>query len=267
MRFQRCSSEVLAVNTQSPGGAHLLPMSRLWRRLCRAQPSLRARIRLPTRPWRAGRCSRQLISKFSVVPTPSYRPAPRPTTGATASFTCARNSTRRSEHQGSRRMSETRQPPPFGRRNLPCLWTPECFMHNWLMLSTWPAPFRTQLSREHFRKGNKYAQGQRHSGVFDRARRPAQIAAIRPAGHFPPSYTADCRHTTHLQRPWRQGGDTRQKPAPVPGQPQGPDETPQTNVWEWGTSKDGVIEIQGDHRGKIAAALQHLGYKTKMAGG
>jgi translation initiation factor 1 len=34
-----------------------------------------------------------------------------------------------------------------------------------------------------------------------------------------------------------------------------------------GTSKDGVIEIQGDHREKIAAALQHLGYKTKMAGG
>jgi translation initiation factor 1 len=34
-----------------------------------------------------------------------------------------------------------------------------------------------------------------------------------------------------------------------------------------GTSKDGVIEIQGDHRETIAVALQHLGYKTKMAGG
>jgi translation initiation factor 1 len=34
-----------------------------------------------------------------------------------------------------------------------------------------------------------------------------------------------------------------------------------------GTSKDGVIEIQGDHRETIAAALQHSGYKTKMAGG
>jgi translation initiation factor 1 len=34
-----------------------------------------------------------------------------------------------------------------------------------------------------------------------------------------------------------------------------------------GTSKDGMIEIQGDHRETIAAALQHLGYKTKMAGG
>jgi translation initiation factor 1 len=34
-----------------------------------------------------------------------------------------------------------------------------------------------------------------------------------------------------------------------------------------GTSKDGVIEIQGDHREKVAAALQRLGYKTKMAGG
>ena len=34
-----------------------------------------------------------------------------------------------------------------------------------------------------------------------------------------------------------------------------------------GTIKDGVIEIQGDHRIKIAAALQQLGYKTKIAGG
>ena len=34
-----------------------------------------------------------------------------------------------------------------------------------------------------------------------------------------------------------------------------------------GTSKDGVLEIQGDHREKIAATLQQLGYKTKMAGG
>jgi translation initiation factor 1 len=33
-----------------------------------------------------------------------------------------------------------------------------------------------------------------------------------------------------------------------------------------GTIKDGVIEIQGDHRETIAVALQHLGYKTKMAG-
>ncbi len=34
-----------------------------------------------------------------------------------------------------------------------------------------------------------------------------------------------------------------------------------------GTIKDGVIEIQGDHRETIALALQQLGYKTKMAGG
>jgi translation initiation factor 1 len=34
-----------------------------------------------------------------------------------------------------------------------------------------------------------------------------------------------------------------------------------------GTSKDGVIEIQGDHREAIAVALQSLGYKTKLAGG
>lgn len=34
-----------------------------------------------------------------------------------------------------------------------------------------------------------------------------------------------------------------------------------------GTIKDGVIEIQGDHRQKIAETLQSLGYKVKIAGG
>jgi translation initiation factor 1 len=34
-----------------------------------------------------------------------------------------------------------------------------------------------------------------------------------------------------------------------------------------GTIKDGVIEIQGDHREKVAASLRTLGYKTKFVGG
>jgi translation initiation factor 1 len=34
-----------------------------------------------------------------------------------------------------------------------------------------------------------------------------------------------------------------------------------------GTVKDGVIEIQGDHREKLALYLQKAGYKTKLAGG
>lgn len=34
-----------------------------------------------------------------------------------------------------------------------------------------------------------------------------------------------------------------------------------------GTIKDGVIEIQGEQRQKIAEVLQHLGYKVKIAGG
>ncbi len=34
-----------------------------------------------------------------------------------------------------------------------------------------------------------------------------------------------------------------------------------------GTVKDWVIEIQGDHREKIVAALQQRGYTVKLAGG
>jgi translation initiation factor 1 len=34
-----------------------------------------------------------------------------------------------------------------------------------------------------------------------------------------------------------------------------------------GTVKDGIIEIQGEHRGKIAQVLQKMGYKVKIAGG
>ena len=34
-----------------------------------------------------------------------------------------------------------------------------------------------------------------------------------------------------------------------------------------GTVKDGVIEIQGEHREKIADTLRKLGYKIKVAGG
>lgn len=34
-----------------------------------------------------------------------------------------------------------------------------------------------------------------------------------------------------------------------------------------GAVKEGTIEIQGDHRERIAAELQNLGYKTKLIGG
>jgi predicted translation initiation factor SUI1 len=34
-----------------------------------------------------------------------------------------------------------------------------------------------------------------------------------------------------------------------------------------GTVKDGRIEIQGDHRDRIIAELEGLGYRTKRAGG
>ena len=34
-----------------------------------------------------------------------------------------------------------------------------------------------------------------------------------------------------------------------------------------GTVKDSIIEIQGEHREKVAEALKKLGYKIKIAGG
>ncbi len=34
-----------------------------------------------------------------------------------------------------------------------------------------------------------------------------------------------------------------------------------------GAAKDGVVEIQGDHRDKVAARLEHQGYRVKLAGG
>jgi translation initiation factor 1 len=34
-----------------------------------------------------------------------------------------------------------------------------------------------------------------------------------------------------------------------------------------GSAKDGVVEIQGDHREKIAARLERQGYRVKLAGG
>jgi translation initiation factor 1 len=34
-----------------------------------------------------------------------------------------------------------------------------------------------------------------------------------------------------------------------------------------GTVKEGLIEIQGEHREKIAEALKKMGYKVKIAGG
>ena len=34
-----------------------------------------------------------------------------------------------------------------------------------------------------------------------------------------------------------------------------------------GSSKDGVVEIQGDHRDKVAARLRATGYTVKLAGG
>ena len=34
-----------------------------------------------------------------------------------------------------------------------------------------------------------------------------------------------------------------------------------------GTAKDGVIEIQGDHRERVVAALRKAGHEVKLAGG
>jgi translation initiation factor 1 len=34
-----------------------------------------------------------------------------------------------------------------------------------------------------------------------------------------------------------------------------------------GAAKEGVVEIQGDHRAKIVARLESQGYRVKLAGG
>jgi translation initiation factor 1 len=34
-----------------------------------------------------------------------------------------------------------------------------------------------------------------------------------------------------------------------------------------GAAKDGVVEIQGDHRAKVVARLESRGYRVKLAGG
>ena len=34
-----------------------------------------------------------------------------------------------------------------------------------------------------------------------------------------------------------------------------------------GSAKDGVVEIQGDHRAKVVARLESRGYRVKLAGG
>jgi translation initiation factor 1 len=40
-----------------------------------------------------------------------------------------------------------------------------------------------------------------------------------------------------------------------------------TTCGSGGTIKDEMIEIQGDHREKVAAVLRKLGYRVKLAGG
>jgi translation initiation factor 1 len=34
-----------------------------------------------------------------------------------------------------------------------------------------------------------------------------------------------------------------------------------------GAAKDGIVEIQGDHRAKVVARLESQGYRVKLAGG
>ena len=43
--------------------------------------------------------------------------------------------------------------------------------------------------------------------------------------------------------------------------------TLQTMCGTGGTFKDGEIEIQGDHRDRVAEKLKEMGYKVKMVGG
>jgi predicted translation initiation factor SUI1 len=40
-----------------------------------------------------------------------------------------------------------------------------------------------------------------------------------------------------------------------------------TRLGTGGTAKDGRIEVQGDHRERIVAELEAMGYRVKRAGG
>ncbi len=96
-------------------------------------------------------------------------------------------------------------------------------------------------------------------------------------------------------RPQRSGPQAQQRPAPrsdgivrvsrdrrnrrgktvtvitgVPGSPAAVEElagTLKRLCGSGGTSKDGIIEIQGDHRDLVLSKLTEMGYKAKLAGG
>jgi hypothetical protein len=93
---------------RGPGGEHTVPgwcafgeyIEAMEKAVPGSTVAPRPEILPPTRPSSVGRCSRRPSSKSSVVPTPSHRPASRPTTGATAWSPSARNSPWRSEDGG-----------------------------------------------------------------------------------------------------------------------------------------------------------------------
>ena len=66
------------------------------------------------------------------------------------------------------------------------------------------------------------------------------------------------------------GGKTVTLIAGVPGNPAALEDLATTLKRFCGSGggvKDGIIEIQGDHRERLAARLVELGYKVKIAGG
>ncbi|SRR5579883_2818746 len=90
-------------------------------------------------------------------------------------------------------------------------------------------------------------------------------AARRPAPRLPND------GTVRLLRDRKgRGGKTVTLIAGVPGNPAALENLATTLKRLCGSGggvKDGVIEIQGDHRERLAAKLTELGYRVKIAGG
>ena len=137
---------------------------------------------------------------------------------------------------------------------------------------TWPSTIPRLVADHHARWTLLASRGRTHRSwvradastppprAICEARRP-EARPARRAAH------AERRHRPRLardERPPGQDGDDR--PRSPAGRRAGCRERPRRRCGSGGAAKDGVVEIQGDHRAR-AARLEAQGYRVKLAGG